>query len=303
MALEIRHQYVQLNGIRLHYAACGHADAPLLLFVHGFPESWMSWRAQLEAFGDHFHAVAVDTRGIGESTGPAAVDGYRARHMVTDLVALLDHLGVEKCVIVGHDWGGAIACALAFSHPERLHGLVMINAVHPDIYRRELVQNPAQQAASAYMTFFLEDDAEARVCADDHHYLIGMLASGTASLPDWLDDDLLAACRRTWSRPGSVRAGLAYYRASPLHPASRMDPGASGVKFDRAAMVVPVPTLIIWGEQDVFLLPGCLEGLGDYFPDRRVERIADASHWVVHEKGLKVNRLITEFLNERIDRL
>ncbi len=298
--MTIEHHHVKLNGLAMHFASCGERGQPLLLFVHGFPESWQAWQHQLEAFGGHYHAVALDTRGINESTGPTEVKEYRVGRILADLVALLDHLGYERCVMVGHDWGGAIACAFALAHPGRLHGLIMINAVHPAVYRRELVENPAQQAASAYMNFFITDGATETLCANDFALLFDMFRE-QGKLPAWLDTPEQDNYRRAWSQPGSVRAGLDYYRASPLHPAMPGDAGANAVEFPAAAMVVSVPTLVVWGEQDRFLLTGCLDGLRDYVPDLRVERIPEGSHWVVHEHGPRVNRLITEFLNDRID--
>ncbi|MGY2492521.1 alpha/beta fold hydrolase [Cupriavidus sp. CP313] len=299
MPPEVRHHYPVLNGFRLHYAACGDPDQPLLLFVHGFPESWLAWREQLQAFGEHYYAVALDTRGINESEGPTELRGYRAGNMVADLAALLDHLGRDRCVLVGHDWGGSIACAFAIAHPRRLHGLVMINAVHPAVFLRELLHNPAQQAASGYMDALTAEEGEQAVCADDFAYLSAMLAQG-GHLPAWFEATR-HEYRRAWSQPGSVRAGLSYYAASPLHPGALRKGGPGAAGFDDEAVMLRMPTLVIWGERDRFLLPGCLEGLSRYVRDLRVERIADASHWVVHEQGPKVNRLITEFLNERID--
>lgn len=289
----------------MHYVACGDPGRPLMLFVHGFPECWLAWEAQLQAFGGDYYAVAPDTRGINESSGPDETRGYRVGKMVDDLLHLLDHLGHRTCVLIGHDWGGAIACAFAIAHSDRLRGLVLINAVHPAVYRRELVANPAQQAASAYMNFFLSEEAEAAVCANDHAYLLAMFEvtgpQGNALPSAWLDTPLREAYIRNWSRPGSVRAGLAYYRASPLHPASTTDPGAQGVVFDEDAMRVDVPTLVIWGERDRFLLQGCLKGLEQHIPDVRVLRIAEGSHWVIHEQGTRVNHMIAGFLADRVD--
>lgn len=298
MSPPIEHHYVKLNGYTVHYASCGEPDRPLLLFVHGFPESWLAWRGMLQSFGLHYHAVALDTRGINESSGPEEVRGYRAGQMVNDLVALLDHLHHDKCILIGHDWGGAIACAFAIAHPQRLHGLIMINAVHPAVYRRELAENATQQAASAYMNFFIGDGADAEVCAHNHAYLRSMFTESEQSdtPPSWFDDALQTEYQRAWSQPGSVRAGLSYYRASPLHPAIDDDPGAQGVVFDDAALTVSVRTLVIWGERDRFLLTGCLNGLQKYIPDLRIERIAEGSHWVVHEHEPRVTQLVAQFV-------
>ena len=305
MSSTIDHHYLMLNGYTAHYASCGTPGQPLLLFVHGFPESWVAWRGMLQSFGQRYHAVALDTRGINESRGPQDVRGYRAKELVADLVALLDHLGADRCILIGHDWGGAIACALAIAHPQRLNGLVMINAVHPGVYRRELAENAAQQTASAYMNFFISETAEAQLTANHHAELCAMFAEDgddgqTDALPVWFDAALQHEYRQAWSQPGSIRAGLSYYRASPLHPANDDDPGAQGVVFDDATLAVKVPTLVIWGERDRFLLPGCLDGLNRYIPDLRIERIADASHWIVHEQEARVTQLVAQFVTHHL---
>ncbi|MFM0503175.1 MULTISPECIES: alpha/beta fold hydrolase [Paraburkholderia] len=300
MSVDIQHHNAVINGFDMHYAACGQPGRPLLLFVHGFPECWSAWRAQLKAFGEHYFAVALDTRGINESSGPDAVSGYRAGHMVRDMAALIERLGYQQCVAIGHDWGGAIACAFALAQPERLRALVMINAVHPGVYRRELVENPVQQAASAYMNSFTSEGAVERIRADDCAYLLDMF-SDNGALPSWLDGATRQSYQQAWSKAGSVEAGINYYRASALHPATPEDPGASAVFFNDADLQVQVPTLILWGEQDRFLLRGCLDGVEQYFPQLRVERIQEGSHWVIHEFPHKINNHLAAFLNELSD--
>jgi pimeloyl-ACP methyl ester carboxylesterase len=291
----IRHHVAQVNGLRMHYASCGDESRPLLLFVHGFPEFWREWEAQLRHFGRDHHAVAPDTRGINETERPLELEAYRARHMVEDLRALIAHLGQERCVLVGHDWGGAICWAFAMAHAPLLRGMVMINAVHPGPYARELAHNPAQQAASAYMNFFRTPEAEEALMKDGCAELLAMFADD-GRLPGWFDAPTRAAYLAAWSQPGSVRAGLNYYRASPLHPPSGADPADGLLKLDKSKLQVSVPTLVIWGERDRFLLPGCLDGLDEVVPNLRIERIAQAGHWVVHEQPQRINRLIADFV-------
>ncbi|WP_322033880.1 alpha/beta hydrolase [Paraburkholderia sp. J76] len=303
MPAPIQHHYVTINTHSFHYASCGAPDRPLLLFVHGFPECWRAWQAQLAWFGQDYHAVALDTRGVNESGGPAQTGGYRMPHLVDDLRALMDHLGHEQCVLVGHDWGGAIACAFALAHPERLRGLVMINIPHPAIFQRELATNPAQQAASAYIRLFVQEGSEAQVCANDFEYLRGFIVKGGnyESLPSWFDDTLQAEYRHMWSRPGSVRAGLSYYRAAVPHQSGRDSTQPEQLAIAAHALTVQVPTLVIWGEQDKLLLPGCLDGAEQYFAQLCIERIPEGSHWVVHEQGMRVNRAIERFVSDRCE--
>jgi pimeloyl-ACP methyl ester carboxylesterase len=154
----LRHEYADLNGIRLHYVTAG--EGKLIMFAHGFPEFWYEWKNQLAEFGRDYRAVAPDMRGYNLSSKPADVDQYRVGYLVEDLRALAEHLGHKKFVLVGHDWGGAVAWAFAIFHPDYLEKLIIINAPHPGVFERELRENPAQQRASQYMLMFRSARAE-----------------------------------------------------------------------------------------------------------------------------------------------
>jgi pimeloyl-ACP methyl ester carboxylesterase len=288
----IKHQFAEVNGVRLHYASAG--SGPLILFVHGFPEFWYAWRRQLAEFGRDHLAVAPDTRGFSLSGKPEGVDQYQVKHLVADLRALARHLGHEKFVLVAHDWGGATAWAFAIAHPECVEKLVIINARHPAIFARELANNRAQQEASQYMRFFRTAEAEEKL-SRDNYAMLEKFAFGLGKDKSLFDDETLRLYREAWSQPGALTGGLNYYRASPLEPPlpggtldlSRLDPERFKVK---------VPTLVIWGERDKALLSGNLNGLEEFVPDLTVHRIPEASHWVVHERSDEVNRRIREFL-------
>ena len=293
----IEFRYAALpNGITLHYAACG-AGSPIL-FVHGFPEFWYEWKDLLADFGRDHLALAPDMRGYNLSSKPGEVEAYRTKHLVEDLRLLLDHLGARRCVMVGHDWGGAVAWSFAAMHPERLDQLIIINAPHPVIFARELRDNPAQQQASAYMNLFRSAKAE-RVLAEDNYLrlqrstLDAWAANGGAAT-----EADRAAYLAAWSQPGALTGGLNYYRASPLHPP---DSGAPTEAPDLApdAFLVRVPTLVIWGERDHALLLGNLEGLERQAQDLRVIRIPEGSHWVVHEQPARIAGLIRAFIGRR----
>src|SRR2546429_9959824 len=174
------HAYAELNGIRLHYVTVGRG--PLMLFVHGFPEFWYEWRRQLREFGRDHQAVAPAMRGYNLSGKPAELSQYRVPHMVEDLRALAAHLGHEKFVLVGHDWGGVVAWAFAIAHPELLERLIIVNAPHPAIFDREIRENPAQQNASRYMLTFRSPEAEAILSADNYARLVGRSEEHTSEL-------------------------------------------------------------------------------------------------------------------------
>ena len=272
---ELIHETVEANGIRLHAARCG--DGPLMLFLHGFPEYWAMWRPMLEHFGARgYCAVAPDLRGYNLSEKPAAVEAYRAKHLMADVLALAAHYTKDKFVLVAHDWGGAVAWGVAIAHPGRLAKLVMVNSPHPYLFWRELCNNPAQQKASEYMRFFRLPKAERVLSENGYARLLGAFSD--------LDEGARQALIEAWSQPGALTGGLNYYRASPMYPPSAEDPGAKKLQLEPKDFMVRVPTLVLWGERDTALLTGCLEGLGECVPDLKVVRAPDASHWIVHEK-------------------
>jgi pimeloyl-ACP methyl ester carboxylesterase len=288
------HHFASLsNGVTLHYAMAG--SGPLILFVHGFPEFWYEWKDLLPEFGRDHRAVAPDLRGYNLSTKPPAVKDYRAKHLVEDLRLLIEHLGYERCVMVAHDWGGAVAWSFAAHHPQYLGRLVIVNAPHPVTFARELRDNAAQRRASAYMNLFRSDKAERVLAENGYARLLRMTLDAWAANGGAATAADRQAYLDAWSRPGALTGGLNYYRASPLHPREETEE-AAGLELDPAAFRVRVPTLVIWGERDEALLPGNLDGLEAHVDRLRVERIPEGSHWVVHEQPDRVGRLIRDFL-------
>ncbi len=288
----ICHDYASVNGVRLHYAHAG--SGPLVLFLHGFPEFWYCWKSALDDLGrDHF-AVAPDMRGFNLSDRPADVKQYKARVLIEDVRQLAGHLGHEKFVLVAHDWGGAVAWSYAMAHPQTLSKLVIVNSPHPVTFARELAHNPAQAEASQYMNLFRTDRAERVLSENDYARLANM------TLESWgggaVDPAERAAYVEAWSQPGALTGSLNYYRASPLYPPVGDDPGARALQLAPADFMVRVPTLVVWGMRDAALLPGNLDGLQECVPDLWIERLPEASHWVMHEEPARLNRLIREFI-------
>jgi pimeloyl-ACP methyl ester carboxylesterase len=291
--------FVPVNGIRLHGVAQGAADAPLMVFVHGFPEFWYCWHAQLDEFGKDYRAVAFDLRGHNLSDKPEGVEAYRIKPLLEDLRQLIEHLRAgqddKSCVLVAHDWGGAIAWTFAALYPQYVNKLVIINAPHTVPFARALAHDPAQQAASAYMNFFRMDKAE-RVLSENGYERLLKMFNATASGQSALDDEDIPRYREAWSQPGALTGALNLYRASPLYPPTADDPGAAALKLDPAALTVRVPTLVIWGEADTALGTVLLDGLDEVVPDLHIERMSGASHWVIHEQPRAVSAAMRRFL-------
>lgn len=289
------HEYADVNDIRLHYVT--HGQGPLIMFLHGFPEFWAAWENQLAEFGRDHQAVAPDLRGFNLSSKPPEPKHYHIKTLVEDVRALLDHLGHERMILVAHDWGGGVAWAVANRYPERLHKLIIVNSPHPVIFARELLNNPEQRQASAYMNLFRRADAETILSKDNYAYLVETLSKWRSK---WqMSDALRQRYIDAWSQPGALTGGLNYYRISPLFPAvSKEEEVVLRQIADLPAGVfeVKVPTLVLWGELDEALLPGNLDGMEPHVDELTIQRIPDASHWVVHEQPELINARIRAFI-------
>jgi len=288
------HRYADVNGVRLHYVTAG--KGPLILFVHGFPECWFAWRRQLEEFSRDHQAVALDLRGYNLSGKPADVSQYRMKVVAEDLRQLILHLGHRKAIVVAHDWGGASAWYLAARNPEVIEKLVILNSPHPNVFERELRDNPAQQAASAYMHMFASAEGEKTLTENDYAFMMKIFGEGSHRGVR-IDAETQAYYRGAWAQPGALTGGLNYYRASYVKPprdANGASEPATTPSFD-----IRVPTLVIWGDRDVALLPGLLDGLDRYVPDLRIERLPKGSHWVAHEYPREVSGFIRDFIGAR----
>ncbi|MGH7831182.1 MAG: alpha/beta fold hydrolase, partial [Candidatus Binatia bacterium] len=252
---------------------------------------------QLSEFGRDYFAVAPDLRGYNLSEKPLDVDQYQVKILVEDLRELAERLGHKKFILVGHDWGGALAWAFALSHPGDLEKLIVINAPHPAIFERELRDNPAQQKASEYMLMFQRSgEAERNLSANNYAFLVEAVLSEGLKHGHFSKEDRKMYLE-AWSRPGALTGGLNYYRAAHLGPpAGKGEPASGNFLPGLLDPTVKVPTLVIWGERDPYLLTGNLQGLERFVPDLTVGRIPDGSHWVVHEKPTLVNGYIRDFI-------
>ncbi len=269
------------DGVDLHTVSCG-TRGPLVLFLHGFPEHWRAWQGQLDALGPDHRAVALDLRGYNLSGKPTSVAAYRIDRLVADVLTVLDAVAPgERCVLVGHDWGGLIAWEVARAHPQRLSRLVIINAPHPRIFLRELRQNAAQRQASSYVLVFRRRWLAEALLRAFRFWLLRRNVFGQAASPAAFPPPLRAAYLEAWRRPYALTGGLNYYRAN----------GIRDVEEGRdEEWVVDVPTLVLWGERDPTLLTGNLDGLQRFVPCLRIVRWPEGTHWVVHELPERVNR-------------
>ncbi|HEV3329922.1 MAG TPA: alpha/beta hydrolase [Bryobacteraceae bacterium] len=293
--------FAEVNGVRLHYVSAG--KGPLIIFLHGFPEFWYAWKYQLGIFGEDYLAVAPDMRGYNLSAKPSDVDQYQMKYLIEDVRALAFHLGHKKFILVGHDWGGVVAWALAGAHPECIEKLIIVNAPHPGVFAKLLAKDRGQQKASDYMLLFRSPEAE-EILSREKNAMLYNLVLGAGLTKGFFHEDDKKAYMEAWSQPGALTGGLNYYRAAQVGPPPSVGEGAAAaapsgiVGLDPAKLTIRVPTLVIWGEKDTALLPANLNGLDEFVPNLTIRRIPEASHWVVHERPDEVDAYIHEFLRK-----
>lgn len=270
--------YARVNGLRMHYAEAG--SGPLVVLLHGFPETWYMWRNVIPVLSTRFHVVAPDMRGYNESDKPEGVGSYTLDKLSEDIVGLIKEMGEERAHIVGHDWGGVIAWHMGQHYPEVVEKLVVINAPHPATFQREL-RRLHQLARSWYAFFFqLPLLPEAAVRAT----IRGL--AGSAAVPGAFTEEALDVYENGVSQPGAATAMINYYRAA----------ARQSFRIVGSYKVVDVPTLVIWGMKDTFLSPRLLDGLERWVRDVRIERVEESAHWVPEEKPERVTELLVEFL-------
>jgi pimeloyl-ACP methyl ester carboxylesterase len=215
------------------------------------------------------------------------------KYLVEDVRALAEHLRYKSFILIAHDWGGGVAWSFAMRHPECLDKLIVINAPHPVTFLRELHDNPAQQKASQYILAHRTSEAEDMLARNNYAILVDNLIRDGIEQGYFTDEDSNAYID-AWSQPGALTGSLNYYRAA--HLGSFTGETDDSLSADPSLFMVEVPTLVIWGEKDKWLLTGNLEGLETYVPDLTIKRIPDGSHWVIHEKPKLVNSYIREFI-------
>ncbi len=260
------------------------AGVPRVMLLHGFPEAAFVWDDVMTRLNGEAVLLAPNLRGFEASSAPTDVADYRARFLVQDIAALATAFGVPLDLLVAHDWGGALAWALAARQPGLLKRLCIVNAPHPATFLRELKANAAQQAASAYMNWFLRPDAARDLQDDDFRRLWRFFTSmGGAA---WLDDATCERYREVWRH--GLEGGLNYYRASPLRPPVDAGSPIHAVKLDPQDTMVEVPTTVLWADGDIALLPGLLDGLSDHVHDLQVQRV-QGTHWIIHEQPALVS--------------
>jgi len=285
MITELESLSLEANGQHFHALAAGPADGPLVLLLHGFPETSHGWRKQIAPLAEAgLRVVAPDQRGVGRSSKPQGVAAYRLDVLADDVVALAKALGRERARIVGHDWGGAVAWFLAAHHADLVERCVVMDAPHPAVFGTYLLRHPSQLGKSWYMAFFqLPWLPEALLRMRGFEWLAQALT--TTSRPGAFSSQDLAAYREAWAQPGALTSMLNWYRALALAP--RMP-----APIDR----IEVPLRLLWGDRDSALEPGLADASIVRCTHGELFHLPEATHWLHHEEAGRVNELLIEFL-------
>lgn len=288
-------QTVELNGNPFFLRTWGDADLPVMLLLHGFPEYSGAWEDFAPLIADKYHCIAPDLRGFGQSYAPKGVENYRTGVLVQDMVALIKHLGRGPVMVMGHDWGAAVAYGLAMFAPELVSRLIIANGVHPVPFQNALAAGGAQSEASQYMNYLRRPDSHERLSANDYSGLMNLFSAKMDF--SWLSGARLAAYKSAWSHDGGRLESMTnWYRASPLAIADAGQPITDLPPMPRDKLMVRCPHLLIWADGDTVLLPEATQGLEDFAPDLTRVSIDGVDHWLLHQKPQAVADAVFDWL-------
>lgn len=284
------------SGIELDVLDVGPRDAPVLLFLHGFPENHRTWRHQVAHLSTRFRCVAPDQRGYRGSSKPQDAASYTVDKLVGDVFQLADALGIDRFTVVGHDWGGAIAWLVAImGQHARVESAIIANAPHPVVFQRLQWTDPGQRAASQYFRLFRDTSLDPVI---REHGLMAVLARAfpPESAGKLLDPDEAPALLAQFADPDCAVAMLNWYRASAIDVPPMDAPYGMEGREPPALPPLTIPTLVIWAEDDIALPPANLDGLADHVTNLTVRRVPDCGHFVTWQAPQAVNAAIDAFL-------
>jgi pimeloyl-ACP methyl ester carboxylesterase len=275
------------NGpIELHAVAAGPHDGPVVMLLHGFPEFWYCWHKQIEPLAAAgFRVIVPDQRGYNESSKPRGAANYTLSHLTSDVLAIADQLRAQKIFLSGHDWGAAVAWSTALLHPQRVAKLAILNVPHPSVMLRYLKSNLHQIRRSWYM-FLLQLPLLPEFVFSAFDFRFGKNALLNSSRPNTFSADDLALYRAAWSEPGALTAMMNWYRAAFRYRSKFPD------------STVHVPTRILWGERDAFLLSEMAHDSLRYCDSAELYTFPKASHWLQHEEPARISALLIDFFRK-----
>ena len=281
----LEHNFIKTNGINLHYVSQG--TGKLMLMLHGFPEFWYSWRHQIAEFAQDYHVVAVDLRGYNDSDKPKEIEAYQISELLADVKGVINGLEYQDCILVAHDWGGAIAWNFAYEYPAMVEKLIVMNLPHPAKFAAGL--KTWQQLQKSWYIFFFQLPflPEFVFQADDYQAIASIFANMAIDKSAFKPEDL-AAFRNAAAKSGALTAMINYYRAN-----FRIFSNNLGNNWG----ILDIPTLMIWGEEDTALGKELTYGTDAYVKNLQLKYIPNCSHWVQQEQPRLVNQYMRDFLS------
>jgi epoxide hydrolase 4 len=300
--MEYEQQFITTNGVKLHVVMAGNPKGEPIIFLHGFPEFWYSWRKQIPFFVEKGYRVIVpDQRGYNLSEKPEEVSDYRISVLAKDINGLIDALGYDKVNLVGHDWGAAVAWWVATMFPERLKTLSILNVPYPSIMLKTFQGGNMAQLAKSWYMFFFQMPHLPEALAE----LIGYdkLAKGMQSnaLPGSFTDEDLLKYEEAWKQPNALKSMVNWYRAllTNLGSFNKSDDSQSKQNATESKKLLPTPTLMLWGELDSVLDKSVAEPSIRLCADGELVFFPKSTHWIQHDEPDDVNKYIYEFLQEK----
>jgi pimeloyl-ACP methyl ester carboxylesterase len=269
----LEERLIDVGEVRLNVACRG--AGPTIVFLHGFPEFHYAYYRVMEALAGEFRLVAPDQRGYNLSDKPEAVDAYALPELADDILRLLPLISPDPVILVAHDWGGPVGWLVAHTPGAHLRAFVSTNGPHPIRFTQLIANDDAQRMASEYMEFFRSPAAES-------FFTLDRLSTDFA----FLDPEAMARYRAAWAQPGAITGGLNWYRANSLDEAA-----LDGIMAGRSP-TVSVPTVVMWGLDDQYVLSSNAEGLEAFVPDLEVETFEGVDHWIAHRIPDEIARVL-----------
>jgi pimeloyl-ACP methyl ester carboxylesterase len=280
--MKIEFKYIETNEIHLHTALAGPEDGQPVLLLHGFPDAWFGWEAQIGPLEDAgFRVIVPDQRGYNLSDKPNGAASYKMGVLVEDILGLADAFGYERFDLAGHDFGAMVSWNLAMRHPERIKRLVIANVPHPKVMGSYLRSHPKQMLKSWYAFFFqIPKLPEWAVRMNNWRFLI-------SAMPKAFTKEERSRYRDAWGHPGAITGMINWYRAS-----------LRGMGRSAGASKIQVPTLVLWGKQDPHISYEMASLSVEMCEEGRLVTFEDATHWVLYDEPKATSKYIVQHFSE-----
>ncbi|HKI79782.1 MAG TPA: alpha/beta hydrolase [Ignavibacteriaceae bacterium] len=276
---QVSHHYAINEGVKIHFVTLG--EGPLIVMIHGFPDFWYTWRNQMKELSKNYKVAAIDLRGYNKSDKPEGVQNYAMRYLIRDVVSVIKKAGYEKAIIVGHDWGGAIAWAVAQYVPKVVDKLVVLSTPHPQGLIRELANNKEQQKNSGYAKEYQKKNSYKNLTPD--------------SLTNWVKDKFAKPYYIEAFKNSSIEGMLNYYKAS--FPKQTDDKSGKKITQQKKIIMVQCPTLAIFGKEDKALLPAGWNDTWNWIDNNfTLVAVPKAGHFIQQDASEYVTKKIVSWL-------